>query len=238
MGQPAVPVPVPAPDRAGISAAVHDLGWRYVLGALCTAVPVAGLAQAAGLAAALAAVAAPPADRGLRLDLRADRVLITLAPPEPAGITGAHLALVRDLTAEVRRAGRDTEPGTGDGTGRSVQQLEIAIDALDIAAIRPFWRAVLGYRDEAGPADPTGALVDPYRQGPAVWFQAMDAPRPQRNRIHLDVSVPHDEVPARLSAALAAGGALVSRAQAPAFWVLADVEGNEACLSTWQGRDG
>jgi 4a-hydroxytetrahydrobiopterin dehydratase len=25
--------------------------------------------------------------------------------------------------------------------------------------------------------------------------------------------------------------------QAPAFWVLADVEGNEACVTTWQGRD-
>jgi 4a-hydroxytetrahydrobiopterin dehydratase len=27
-------------------------------------------------------------------------------------------------------------------------------------------------------------------------------------------------------------------AEAPAFWVLADAEGNEACITTWQGRDG
>ncbi len=26
-------------------------------------------------------------------------------------------------------------------------------------------------------------------------------------------------------------------ASAPAFWVLADAEGNEACIATWQGRD-
>jgi 4a-hydroxytetrahydrobiopterin dehydratase len=26
--------------------------------------------------------------------------------------------------------------------------------------------------------------------------------------------------------------------RAPAFWVLADPEGNEACITTWQGRDG
>jgi len=37
--------------------------------------------------------------------------------------------------------------------------------------------------------------------------------------------------------ALAAGGRLVSDAAAPAFWVLADAEGNEACICTWQGRD-
>ena len=36
-------------------------------------------------------------------------------------------------------------------------------------------------------------IQDPLGQGPAIWFQRMDAPRPQRNRIHLDVSVPDDE---------------------------------------------
>ena len=40
-----------------------------------------------------------------------------------------------------------------------------------------------------------------------------------------------------VEAARAAGGRLVSDAAAPAFWVLADAEGNEACICTWQGRD-
>ena len=39
------------------------------------------------------------------------------------------------------------------------------------------------------------------------------------------------------AAALAAGGVLVSDRAAPAFWVLADAEGNEVCVCTWQGRD-
>ena len=65
----------------------------------------------------------------------------------------------------------------------------------------------------------------------------MDASRSQRNRIHVDVSVPHDEAAHRIAAALAAGGRLLSDAEAPAFWVLADPEGNEACVTTWQGRD-
>ena len=65
----------------------------------------------------------------------------------------------------------------------------------------------------------------------------MTEPRAQRNRIHFDLSVPHDEADRRVSAALAAGGVLVSDAHSPAFRVLADAEGNEVCVCTWQGRD-
>ena len=65
----------------------------------------------------------------------------------------------------------------------------------------------------------------------------MDAPRPQRNRIHIDVDVPAEGAAARIDAALAAGGRLLSDRRAPAYWVLADPEGNEACICTWQGRD-
>ncbi|MGH3406438.1 MAG: VOC family protein [Streptosporangiaceae bacterium] len=100
-----------------------------------------------------------------------------------------------------------------------------------------------GRHDAAGSAaaardGPPNGLVDPVGQGPAIWFQQMDAPRPQRNRIHFDVSVPHDEAADRIAAALAAGGRLTYEAEAPAFWVLADPEGNEACVCTWPGRDG
>ncbi len=46
-----------------------------------------------------------------------------------------------------------------------------------------------------------------------------------------------DEAHQRIAATVAAGGTLVYDAEAPAFWVLADPEGNEACVTTWQGRD-
>src|SRR5438067_276900 len=78
-----------------------------------------------------------------------------------------------------------------NGPGRPVQRVEFAIDALDIAAIRPFWKAVLDYVDEPGGA-PDGPLIDPAEQLPSLWFQQMDARRPQRNRIHLDLDVAHD----------------------------------------------
>jgi len=105
-----------------------------------------------------------------------------------------------------------------------------------MALILPFWRAVLAYTDEPGHDGPTDPLVDPNREGPAVWFQQMDEPRPQRNRIHFDISVPHDEAEARVAAAIEAGGTLVSDPRARAFWVLADAEGNKVCVCTWQDR--
>ena len=39
------------------------------------------------------------------------------------------------------------------------------------------------------------------------------------------------------AAAIAAGGHLVTDEHAPSWWVLADAEGNEACVATWMGRD-
>jgi 4a-hydroxytetrahydrobiopterin dehydratase len=49
--------------------------------------------------------------------------------------------------------------------------------------------------------------------------------------------VPHDQAEARIAAAIAAGGHLVTDQQAPSWWVLADAEGNEACVATWMGCD-
>lgn len=41
----------------------------------------------------------------------------------------------------------------------------------------------------------------------------------------------------RVAAALRAGGTLLSDRAARAFWVLADAEGNEVCICTWQDRE-
>ncbi|MEY9873637.1 8-oxo-dGTP pyrophosphatase MutT (NUDIX family) [Streptacidiphilus sp. MAP12-33] len=213
---------VPRPEA---SAAVSDLGWRYLLGTLRTAVPTGSLAEAAAVAVRAAALCGRDADGHLGVELRRDRALLSLQSAAQADVTERDLELARRLSAEL-----PTRP-------LSLQLVELAIDALDIAAVRPFWKAVLGYVGEPGHEGPTDALVDPLGHGPAVWFQQMDAPRPQRNRIHFDVCVPHDVAADRIAATLAAGGTLLDETAAPAFWVLADAEGNEACVTTWQGRD-
>src|SRR4051794_15844488 len=99
------------------------------------------------------------------------------------------------------------------------------------ADVLPFWRVVLGYGQIGD-----DYLFDPLRRGPGFGLQAMDVARPGRNRIHVDVAVPHDQAEGRVAAALAADGRLVSDAHAPKWWVLADAEGNEVCVATWLGR--
>lgn len=224
-------------SRQAASDAVAEYGWRFLLGALRTSVPVASSTQAVEVARAAVAVCGADADGYLRIDLRPDRVVLTLQSLEHAAATDRDAELARRISAAVHELGLSAGPEIGTEAPRSVQLLEIAIDAMDIAAIRPFWRAALGYGDEAGAGGPRDPLVDPVGQGPAVWFQQMDDPRPQRNRVHFDLCVPHDEADRRIEAALGAGGRLVSAERAPAFRVLADAEGNEICITTWQGRD-
>ena len=80
-------------------------------------------------------------------------------------------------------------------------------------------------------------LVDGASRTPSLWFQKTDSDAPDRQRWHLDVSVPHDVAEARIQAAIDAGGTLVDDSRAPAFWVLADPDGNRSCICTWQARD-
>jgi 4a-hydroxytetrahydrobiopterin dehydratase len=216
------------------STAVADLGWRYLLGNLCTSVAAPSLSDALRIATTAVDACAAEAEAHLRLDLRPDRVELSLQTRSIADVTERDAVLAERISRALAELPAVT---TSQLLPRPTQMLELAIDALDIPAIRPFWKAVLAYQDEPGRSDPDDPIVDPAGQLPAVWFQQMTAARPDRNRIHLDVTVPHDEAEARVAAALAAGGVLVSDARARSFWVLADVEGNEACVCTWLDRD-
>jgi len=159
------------------------------------------------------------------VDLRYSGVTVRLMTHEVDGLSQRDIDLARQISAVARTLGVAADP-----TG--VQDVQVSIDALDISAVRPFWSAVLGYR-EVGEED----LLDPHASGPSIWFQQMDEPRQERSRVHVDVFVPHDEALGRIAAALAAGGRLITEEHAPAWWVLADAEGNEACVATWTGRD-
>ncbi|MGC4933399.1 VOC family protein [Gordonia sp. DT30] len=162
------------------------------------------------------------------IDLRYGSVHLTLTTHSAHGLTQADVDLANQI-AHIAD-GMDIDAG-----GAPPARFDLAIDAVDIEAIRPFWRAVLGYRDE--PAQTESDLTDPAGILPPLWFQQMDSARPQRSRMHVDLLLPHDAVQSRMAAALDAGGRLVTDTYAPAWWVLADVEGNEICLCTWQAHD-
>ena len=217
------------PTRQQISDAVDPAGWCLVLGAIYTEVPAPSLVEATEAASLAVSTVGADGQGHLTVDIRSDRAVLRLQSADVPGVTGRDVRLAHDVSGALAARGWRARPG-------AVPALEIAIDALDIPLVRPFWRAITGYADEPG-SELNAALVDPTGRGPEIWFQQMDAPRPQRNRIHIDVDVPHEAAGARIDAAIAAGGRLLSDDAAPAFWVLADPEGNEACICTWQGRD-
>jgi 4a-hydroxytetrahydrobiopterin dehydratase len=221
--------PVPAAD---VAADQQLADWRVLLQRM-EATFRAGSFEAAAAFAAEAARLADAADHHPDLDVRYPGIVhVVLTTHVTGGLSTADVELGLAISRLAAGAGLGAEP-------HAATTIEVAIDALDIAAVRPFWKAVLGYVDDRSndAAQALNAIVDPRRIGPPFWFQQMDAPRPQRNRIHLDVTVPADIAEARIAAALEAGGTLVSDAAARAFWVLADPEGNEACICTWQDRD-
>jgi 4a-hydroxytetrahydrobiopterin dehydratase len=213
------------PLTADDIAATADLDdWRYVLGSIQAELTFPSF----GAAAAFVAAVGTAADRAVHhpdLALRyPGTVRVTLTTHEVDAVTGLDIDLAREISAMAADRGATSTP-------TRAQAVEFAIDTMDADRIRPFWAAVLDYR-EAGPVN----LVDPARLGPPVWFQKMDEPRTERQRFHVDVSVPHDVAEARVAAAIAAGGRLVTDEFARAWWVLADADGNEACVCTWQDR--
>ena len=197
--------------------------WRSLTWGACAHFRTGSFAAGVALVEAIGRLAGA-ADHHPDVDLRSDGVTVRLRTHDIDRLSGRDVALARRISAAARQQDLPADP-------TAVQTVSVTIDALVGADVMPFWRAVLGYRD-LGDED----LVDPHSRGPSFWFQQMDAPRPQRNRVHVDISVPHDQAEARVAAALAAGGRLVTDRYAPEWWVLSDAEGNECCVATWVGR--
>ncbi|HVX43885.1 MAG TPA: VOC family protein [Mycobacteriales bacterium] len=218
-------VPGGEPGGHRISAAPETSDWRILYGGM-TFYPTTSDGQSAELASAVADLA-DEAGFPLLIDLRPGGVTIDTGKDEWEDERFEELA--RRVQAAARSRGL-----TADAS--RLRFVQFGIDAADIPAVRRFWQSALGYVEHA-----CGDLYDPRRLGPPIFFQPIDTSeqdrRRQRNRIHVDVFVPHDQAQSRIDAALAAGGRIAYDAEAPEWWTIADPEGNEVDIAVSYGRE-
>jgi hypothetical protein len=197
--------------------------WWALFGAMAS-YPTTDRRTAAALAEQVARLAD---DAGLPLlvDLRPDAVVVD------SGKDQWEDAAFPDLARGVQAAARELGL-TGDTSG--LRFVQVAIDAVDVVAVREFWRVALGY--VADTREGLTDLFDPRRLTMPVFFQPTDAGETgrlrQRDRLHLELSVPDDQVQRRLDLALAAGGSLVGADPGGGRWTVTDPEGNELVLTT------
>jgi 4a-hydroxytetrahydrobiopterin dehydratase len=159
------------------------------------------------------------------IDIRGPGVTVRLTADLEHGFDRGHVDLAQRISAAVRELGVTADPA-------QVQQAQVTIDTTDTTRIRPFWAAVLNYR-EVGEED----VLDPLGYNMPIWFQEVRELVPDRGRLHIDVMVPYDQVRPRVEAALAAGGRIAEDKFVPMSWTLADPDGNLADVTSIEDRD-
>ena len=152
----------------------------------------------------------------LMIDIRAEGVMIDTGKDQWEDARFGDTA--RRVQAVARDLGLTPDP-------TRLRFLQVCIDAVDVVAVREFWRTVLGYRNDD--RDGVTDIYDPRRLNRPMIFQRLDpvdvGRREQRNRIRLELQLPDDQVAARIEAALAAGGRITGEGGA----TIVDPEGNE-----------
>ncbi len=135
--------------------------------------------------------------------------------------------------------------------------VQVTFDAADPHELARWWAGLLGYQIEdahdlvtrllaagtVGEADVVqvegrlflaGAVAasDPEDGGPRLFFQRVPEPKTAKNRVHLDVAVPPDELDDEVQRLCAAGATLTGYNTYPGHRaaVMRDPEGNEFCL--------
>jgi 4a-hydroxytetrahydrobiopterin dehydratase len=197
--------------------------WRVVSGGASAVYRVTSFSEGVGFAVLIASIA-DELDHHPDVDLRARSVTIRTSTHSEKSLTEMDVALAQRIQAAARQLDLVADPS-------AVQTVMLAIDTVTPDAVMPFWKAALGYTSRR-----VNELVDAKRRGPLVWFNGIDEHRLPRNRLHVDVSVPHDLAEARVAAALDAGGRMLGDKYAPAWWSLIDAEGNVVDIATWRGR--
>ncbi|WGL53886.1 4a-hydroxytetrahydrobiopterin dehydratase [Nocardioides sp. BP30] len=212
-------------ERDLVGAELAD--WRMLIDRLHASFDTGDFATGVRLVDAIA-LAAEEAAHHPDLDLSYGRLDVRLFSHDAGGVTVRDVELARAISELAATAGATSHP-------ERTSVLELGLDSADEAQIRPFWAALLDY-------DPVQAwgelqLRDATGRRPTIWFQPTEPHEVPRQRWHLDLRIPPEVVQTRIAAAIEAGGELVDDSAAPAYWVLADPQGNRACLTTWEGRE-
>jgi hypothetical protein len=199
--------------------------WQLVFSAMAY-YRISSPTQQRDLATAAAALA-DDAGFPLLVDLRPGLVIIDSGKDQWAGEAhGLDLDFV-DLAGRLQSAAHGLGAAADPGLPRFTQ---LFLDAADVAAVRAFWVAALGYAHDRRAE--VSDIHDPRRLNPVLVFQQLDASeterRRQRNRIHFELAVPSDLALTRLATVLAAGGRLLDESHDR--WRVADPEGNELVI--------
>ncbi|BDH58911.1 VOC family protein [Tsukamurella sp. PLM1] len=161
------------------------------------------------------------------LTLRYGTVDVLLDSHDAGGTTERDVRLARRFSELAHERSIAASPN-------ELSVIELGLDTADAAAIAPFWAAVLGAQVEE---DDHGSEIRVHGADALIWFQDTEPHATPKQRFHLDIWVHPREAAERISAAVEAGGRVISHEHAPSFWVLADAEGNNACICTTASRD-
>ena len=199
--------------------------WVVLHGGPTAVYTVASFAEGARLAVAIADKVPALADGRVAVTLTGHRLTVRLTR-EMWALESRHIGLARDVSAVAHDFGAVADRA-------AVQEIQVAIAAKPDAIDIEFWRAVLGYTAVA----PDNG-IDPLGNGSTVWMQDLDAAKPLKHAMHIDVSVAREHAQTRLDAAVAAGGRIVDASNAPGSWILADRSGNKVCIAAWPDGAG
>ena len=132
-----------------------------------------------------------------------------------------------DLAAGISKVAAE-HAARSDTTG--IMNIELALDTAHEDLVAPFWSTLMtGGQEARGRGTIGGDVRDVAGRVPYLWFQETEEHETPRQRFHLDVFVPREHADARIAAAVAAGGVVVSEEEG--FTILADADGNKACVN-------
>ena len=193
--------------------------WAVLHGGPTAVFRTGSMVEAARFAEAIATIPGVDGSRAA-LTITTGRLSVRLTR-EMWALEEGHLDIARAISAVAREHGITADLG-------AVQEVQVAVSAKPDEIDLPFWRAVLGY-DALAPDNG----LDPLGHSSTVWMQDLDAAKPLRHAMHIDVSVPREHAVARMEAAVAAGGRIVDDSEAPRDWILSDKAGNKVCIASW-----